>query len=69
MPYPIEGEITDVIICRQLSVSKGHRARFKAVSGVSRKGKRAVGIRTRRQAQLEEEGDVVSGSRGRMTRR
>jgi hypothetical protein len=55
----VEGETTEVVICRQLSVSKGTGPSLGPSLGSPEKQKRAVGIRTRRQAQLEEEEDVV----------
>jgi hypothetical protein len=43
---------------------EGHKAWFEAVSGISGKQERAVGIRTRCQAQLEEGEDVVKREPG-----
>jgi hypothetical protein len=60
----VEGETTDVIICRQLSVSKGTGPGSRPSLGSPDKQKRAVGIRTRCQAQLEEEEDEVKREPG-----
>ena len=60
----MEGETTEVVICRQLSVSKGIGASLSPSLGSPEKQKRAVGIRTHRQAQLEEGEDVVKWEPG-----
>jgi hypothetical protein len=49
---------------RVKKVGKGGKSSSRPSLGSPGKGKMAVGIRTRRQAQLEEEGDVVKREPG-----